>query len=72
LNNKYIFNSQRLGFRTWKASDTDKLFAINSDKEVMEFFPHLPSLEQTKDFIDRMQNQFTKNGFCYFAVDILE
>lgn len=72
MNNKYIFISQRLGFRTWKDSDTDKLFAINSDKEVMEFFPHLPSLEQTKDFIDRMQNQFKKNGFCYFAVDVLE
>jgi len=38
----------------------------------MEFFPYLPSLEQTKLFIERMQNQFNKNGFCYFAVDVLE
>lgn len=72
MNNKYIFKSQRLGFRNWKYSDTDKLFALNSDKEVMEFFPYLPSLEQTKTLIERMQNQFEKNGFCYFAVDILE
>jgi RimJ/RimL family protein N-acetyltransferase len=72
LNNKYIFTSQRLGFRNWKFSDTDKLFALNSDEEVMEFFPSLPSLEQTKNFIERMQSQFEKNDFCYFAVDVLE
>ncbi|AFM05929.1 acetyltransferase, ribosomal protein N-acetylase [Bernardetia litoralis DSM 6794] len=72
MNNKYILKSKHLGFRNWNFCDTDKLFALNSDKEVMEFFPHLPSLEQTKEFIKRMQNQFEKNGFCYFAVDFLE
>lgn len=72
MNNKYIFTSQRLGFRNWKDSDTDKLFSLNSDHEVMEFFPHLPSFEQTKGLIERMKKQFEKNGFCYFAVDELE
>lgn len=72
MNNKYIFKSQRLGFRNWKDADTEQLFALNIDKEVMEFFPYLPSLAQTKEFMKRMQNQFEKNGFCYFAVDKLE
>ncbi|WP_338812964.1 GNAT family N-acetyltransferase [Bernardetia sp. Wsw4-3y2] len=72
MNNKYIFKSQRLGFRNWKDSDTENLFALNSDKDIMEFFPYLPSLEQTKDFIERMTTQFENNGFCYFAVDELE
>ncbi|WP_375560584.1 GNAT family N-acetyltransferase [Bernardetia sp. OM2101] len=72
MNNKYIFKSQRLGFRNWQDSDTEKLFALNSDEEVMEFFPYLPSLEQTKLLIEKMTNQFEKHGFCYFAVDELE
>lgn len=72
MNNKYILKSQRLGFRNWKDSDIEKLFALNSDKEVMEFFPYLPSLDQTKEFVKRMQNQFEKHGFCYFAVDRLK
>ncbi|WP_338792085.1 GNAT family N-acetyltransferase [Bernardetia sp. MNP-M8] len=72
MNNKYIFKSQRLGFRNWKDCDTENLFALNSDKDIMEFFPYLPSLEQTKDFIERMTTQFENNGFCYFAVDELE
>jgi len=38
----------------------------------MEFFPYLPSLDQTKNFIERMQNQFEKTGFCYFAVEVVE
>ncbi|WP_291725379.1 GNAT family N-acetyltransferase [Bernardetia sp.] len=72
MNNKYIFTSKRLGFRNWLPSDTEKLFKLNSDKEVMEFFPFLPSLEQTEALIEKMTSQFEKYGFCYFAVDELE
>lgn len=45
---------------------------INSDEKVMEFFPSIPTKEQTKEFIERMQNLFANKGFCYFAVDKLE
>ncbi len=38
----------------------------------MEFFPFLPSKKQTGEFMLRMQNQFSENGFCYFPVDHLE
>lgn len=68
---KYLFTSDRLGFRDWNISDIDKLFEINSDKEVMEFFPSLPTKSETISFIERMKNQFQEKGFCYFAVDKL-
>lgn len=71
-NKKYIFNSQRLGFRNWLPTDIDPMSEINADPLVMEFFPTLQSKEQTKEFIERMQNQFSEKGFCYFAVDKLE
>lgn len=47
------------------------MYSINSDKEVMEFFPSQPTLKETKDFIARMQTSFSKNGYCYFAVEII-
>lgn len=72
INQKYIFTSERLGFRNWKSSDLDEMYAINTDKKVMEFFPSLSSKTQTEEFITRMQNQFSEKGFCYYAVDLLE
>jgi len=70
--NKYLFTSKRLGFRNWLDSDIDKMIAISADKNVMRFFPATAKPEQTRDFILRMQNQYQKTGYCYFAVDLLE
>jgi RimJ/RimL family protein N-acetyltransferase len=67
----YIFKSERLGFRNWIESDIDKMATINDNAAVMEYFPSTQTLEQTKAFIDRMQQLYTKTGFCYFAVDTL-
>jgi RimJ/RimL family protein N-acetyltransferase len=69
---KYIFTSERLGFRTWQLSDIDSMHEINSDEKVMEFFPFFPTKTQTEDFIKRMIIQYQDKGFCYFAVDKLE
>ncbi len=68
----YIFTSARLGFRNWLATDLEEMVAINADKAVMEFFPRLATKEETANFIQRMQKQWTDKGFCYFAVDQLE
>ena len=69
---KYLFTSARLGFRNWRLGDIDKMHEINSDEKVMEFFPCIPTKEQTTEFIERMKKQFEDKGFCYFAVDKLE
>ena len=69
---KYIFKSARLGFRNWQESDLKALAEINADEEVMEFFPHPLSEQETTHFIRRMQKQFAEKGFCYFAVEKLE
>jgi RimJ/RimL family protein N-acetyltransferase len=69
---KYIFKSDRLGFRNWNLTDIDKMHEINSDEEVMRFFPTIPTKKQTTEFVERMKKQFESKGFCYFAVDKLE
>src|SRR5687768_8719107 len=69
---KYIFKSERLGFRDWESTDIEKMVKINADEKVMEFFPGVVTKEQTIEFVERMKRQFSNKGFCYFAVDILE
>ena len=69
---KYLFTSQRLGFRNWTPSDLEPMAAINADMQVMEFFPSTQTTEQTRVFIERMQGQFTEKRFCYFAVERLD
>ena len=68
----YLFKSERLGFRNWIGKDRLKMALINEDAEVMAFFPSIQNKVQTDQFVDRMILQFSKNGFCYFAVDKLE
>ena len=69
---KYIFTSERLGFRNWELTDIDEMCKINSDEKVMEFFPSVSTKQQTTEFVERMKNQFADKGFCYFAVDKLK
>ena len=72
INNKYIFKSERLGFRDWLETDIELMAEINSDPAVMEFFPEIPDKSQTLNFIENMRKQFADKGFCYFAVDKLD
>lgn len=71
ISTQYLFKSERLGFRNWLSSDIELMSKINSNAEVMEFFPSILNVQQTSKFIERMQNMFEQKGFCYFAVDTL-
>jgi len=68
--NRYLFCSQRLGFRTWQKEDLDTFQKINADSAVMEYFPKALTREETADFIDRQIKHYQKYAYCYFAVEI--
>jgi RimJ/RimL family protein N-acetyltransferase len=72
LKKKYIISSDRLGFRNWEKDDLSEFAKINADLEVMEHFPKALSLEESAEFIDRLQHHYAKRGFNYFAAEILE
>lgn len=67
----YLFTSSRLGFRNWQDDDMATMAAINSDNEVMKYFPATLTSEETFAFVTRMKIMFGKKGYCYFAVDQL-
>ena len=68
----YIFCSERLGFRTFDEADTSEMVSMNNNQNVMRFFPFCPNEQQTKDFMKRMNKEFEKKKYCYFAVDRLD
>ena len=72
MSDKYLFASERLGFRNWIDSDIAKIIDISSDPDVMEFFPAIATKIQTVEFIYRMKLMYIEKGYCYFAVNQLK
>jgi RimJ/RimL family protein N-acetyltransferase len=68
----YLFTSERLGFRNWKATDVSELAEMNADTDVMEHFPKPLTFSETAALLERLQEQYAKNGYTYFATELLE
>jgi len=68
---RYLFQSERLGFRTWNDEDLDEFANMNADPEVMRHFPSTLSRDETAHFIHRLQAHFTEHGYAYFVVETL-
>jgi RimJ/RimL family protein N-acetyltransferase len=63
------FNTPRLSMRQWREADRDPFAAMNSDPEVMEFFPSLQSRAASDASIDTWQSQFASQGWSNWAVE---
>ncbi len=72
MENKYIFKSKRLGFRKWSNEDLDEFSKLNADSEVMRHFASTLSEAGTQALIDGLKSHFDKNGYTYYATEILE
>lgn len=71
MKTNYLFKSERLGFRNWSDNDLEEFAKINADLKVMEHFPKPLTKNETADFITRLKVHFDKNGYNYFATEIL-
>lgn len=69
---EYIFQSERLGFRNWKNEDLEDFVKLNSDASVMEHFPKTLSKKEVEDLTDKLKKHYAKNGFTYYATEVLE
>jgi RimJ/RimL family protein N-acetyltransferase len=61
--------TKRLILREWKDSDLEPFAALNSDPEVMEFFPKTMTLDETAAMIDRIKARHAEDGFCLWATE---
>jgi RimJ/RimL family protein N-acetyltransferase len=69
--NKYELTTERLGLRTWLPKDVIPFAEMNADAEVMRFFPHPLSRQETERFLSTIEQHFHERGFGLFAVDEL-
>lgn len=61
--------TSRLILRRWKNSDREAFYLINSDPAVMEFMPKTLTLEESNEFIARIEDHFGKHHFGLCAVE---
>lgn len=64
--------TQRLILRNWEERDRDLFHLINSDDQVMEFFPMRRSRAEADAMMDRLAAGIDKNGFGFAAIEITE
>ena len=61
--------TDRLILRRWLESDLEPFARLNGDKKVMELFPRLLTFEETREFIEYIEENFDKNQFGLWAVE---
>lgn len=62
--------TERLLLRRWKDSDLEPFAQLNGDKRVMELFPRMLTLEETRNFIEYIEDSFEKSQFGLWAVEL--
>jgi len=59
----------RLRLRPLAMSDVDALNAIQSDPHHMRFYPHPFSLDESREWIEKMRERYERDGFALLAVE---
>ena len=67
--NSYVISTERLCLRKWLESDSKPFIKMNSDPDVMEYFPQLSTEAETVAMMKRISIAFEKNGFGLWAVE---
>lgn len=62
--------TERLLLRRWRPEDLELFAAMNADPRVMEYFQRTVTREESAGFIAKMEADFEKNGFGWWAVEI--
>lgn len=65
-----VIETKRLFLRKWRAGDLSTMAAINQDPKVMEHFPSVKTMEETKAFIDGNKALFDEVGYCFYAAEL--
>lgn len=64
--------TERLILRSWKYEDKVSFVEMNSDGNVMKYFPATLSVDESNAFVDRINADFLETGFGLYAVEIKE
>ncbi|NHT76603.1 GNAT family N-acetyltransferase [Rhizobiaceae bacterium CRRU44] len=67
-----ITQTERLRIRNWLDTDRDLFFEINSDPEVMTFFPFRRDRADADALFDRNRQAIADTGYGFFALALKE
>jgi RimJ/RimL family protein N-acetyltransferase len=64
-----ILETPRLIIRNWGDRDRELMHEINSDADVMRFFPFRRNRAESDDLFERLQKMITETGFGFYALE---
>lgn len=62
--------TDRLILRSWRDSDREPFAALNSDPEVMRYFPDIQNHSVSNASVDKRIAHDKQHGFCFWAADL--
>lgn len=65
-----ILTTERLIIRNWREEDRDLFHEINSDPDVMEFFPRRRNRAESDELFDYLKNMITDTGLGFYALEL--
>ena len=63
-------HTERLFLRRWREEDLQPFAALNSDPEVMRFFPKMLTREESDSMVMNFEYGFEQNGFGLWVVEV--
>lgn len=64
--------TQRLTIRNWRPDDIDLFHRINSDRQVMEFFPFRRTPAQSAELLEKLTGDIARRGYGFAALELRE
>lgn len=64
-----FIETKRLILRNWKKEDLNKFILINSDREIMNFFPNTLNKNESITFYNNIIKEISENNFGLFACE---
>ena len=65
-----IIETPRLILRPWQEGDVLPYYRLNQDPKVVEFLPSSITIDQTKSFIKKMNQQLVERDYTFWAVEL--
>lgn len=64
--------TQRLLLRQWGEEDLEPFAAMNADPRVMEYFPSVKSLEESREEYEAILEQFKNHDYGWWAISVID
>ena len=63
------FETERLILRGWREDDLPIFAAMNCDERVMRYFPATLTIAETRQFFERIKDEFLRKGWGLYTVE---